>query len=227
MVRSLERVLSLLLGLAGIVMAGVVVRREVLASNAPAAASGREPPRWIDTWQAIAANGTLIGGPGAPVVVTEFADLECPFCKLFHDGPLSVASRRYGSRVAVRFIHFPIQAHRFASTAARAAECAGAIGRFGDFVDAVYAKQDSLGLKSWASYGRDAGVPDTLGFEQCSRGNIPLRRIDDQRAAGERLGIRGTPTIMVNGWLFSAPPAESTFIRAIGDLLNGRAPFPR
>ena len=59
-------------------------------------------------------------------------------------------------------MHYPLPTHRFAEPAALAAECAGEQGRFAEFVGAVYAGQDSLGLKPWWEYARIATVQDSL-----------------------------------------------------------------
>jgi hypothetical protein len=103
--------------------------------------------------------------------------------------------------------------HRFARPAAVAFECArGDLSRQQRIVDLLYAKQDSLGLKAWAGFAREAGIQDTLSFDSCVREPRDLSRLDLGEAAAKRLGVQGTPGVMVNGWLFPAPPADSILI---------------
>lgn len=95
--------------------------------------------------------------------------------------------------------------------AARAAECAAAQGRFEQFHDAVYAKQDSLGLKSFASFARDAGVPDSVAFGACNDGTAPVPVVQRDIAAAGALGGTGTPTLLVNDLMLPGAPDSTRF----------------
>jgi protein-disulfide isomerase len=134
--------------------------------------------------------------------------------------------QRFGSGVGLAFVHFPLPMHRFGEIAARAAECAEQQGRFAAFIDVTYRKQDSLGLKNWASYGQDAGVPDSARFRRCVESAAPVARIDSGLAVGKRIGVEGTPTVIVGGWRFFAPPSSEELARVVRALLTGEAPFP-
>jgi protein-disulfide isomerase len=117
--------------------------------------------------------------------------------------------------------------HRFARPAARALECAGDQLRFGEFVEAVYLQQDSLGLKPWTSIARDAGVTDTARFERCVSEKERVARIEDGVAAATRLNVTATPTVIVNGWKFALPPSEQTLMLTAERLLRGQSPADR
>jgi protein-disulfide isomerase len=99
--------------------------------------------------------------------------------------------------------------HRFALGAARATECARGEDKFGSMVDALFNKQDSLGLKSWVSYGVDAGLRDTAAFARCMSSSASISSVEAGRSLGRRMEVNGTPTIIVNGWRFQAPPYDS------------------
>lgn len=101
-----------------------------------------------ELWAEIQRSGVLVGDSDAAIEVAVFSDLECPFCKQFHETVIELQRELGRDHVAYRFVHFPIGNHRFARPAARAAECAATSGDFGPFLDTVFAKQDSLGLKS-------------------------------------------------------------------------------
>jgi protein-disulfide isomerase len=126
--------------------------------------------------------------------------------------------------VARRFVHFPLPQHRFARPAARAAECAALEGRFSEMHDVLMAKQDSFGLKSWTSYARDASVKDTIRFGKCVSQNEKVPRVEDGVALGTQLEISGTPTIVIDGWRFEAPPSDTLLRQTIEALLAGRKP---
>lgn len=134
--------------------------------------------------------------------------------------------REHNPRVALVYVHFPLSMHRFALPAARAAECAAAQGRFRAFHDALFDGQDSLGLKAWVSFAGDAEVADTAEFDRCvhKTGDIPL--VQSGVTAGKRLGIRGTPTVLINGWELSAPPTSSHQLDSLIAVL-AHAPTPK
>lgn len=222
---GLERSLSVLLTASAVVIAVVLVRREFTSQALPPSATiDYGPPRYEPTWQDVRANGVWLGDSLAPVTIVEFSDLECPFCRRFHK-TLSAVRSRSGGKVAFVFVHFPLEMHRFARPAARAAECAADQGRFSEFIDAIYEKQDSLGLRPWMMYAFDAGVSDTVAFAQCERTRKTFTRIDAGLEAGNRIGVASTPTVIVNGWRFPVAPTEPELDRVIRDLLAGKQPF--
>jgi protein-disulfide isomerase len=118
----------------------------------------------------------------------------------------------------------PLKIHRFARNAALAAECAARQDRFAAFVEVAYSRQDSIGLKTWESYARDAGVSHADAFSACLAESASSALVDSGIAASARLGIHATPTVMLNGW--RVPDAsQAELSRAIGELLAGRPPF--
>lgn len=186
-------------------------------------AEGLEPT-FVPNWEDIEAEGVMQGNGAAKVRIVEFSDLECPFCMRFHATRTSL-KRRYGDLVSSSFVHFPLPSHRFARPAARAAECAAVVGRFDGFIARVFEKQDSLGLKSWGSFARAAGIEDTARFVQCSQDTALVVRVERGRALGEALGLKGTPTVLVNGWRLPEPPDSVTLFAMAERILEGREPI--
>ncbi|MCC6931239.1 MAG: thioredoxin domain-containing protein [Gemmatimonadaceae bacterium] len=156
----------------------------------------------------------------------EFSDLECPFCRAFHE-TLEPVARKLGSRLHHEFMHFPIPAHRLAMPAARAVECARAQDRATAMVDVLFALQDSLGVKPWADLADSADVSSPGELFECFRDPTPVARIERDIALGQKLGVRGTPTVIVNGWRFAGTPREPLFSQTISYLLEGKDPFPK
>jgi len=81
----------------------------------------------------------------------------------------------------------------------------------------LFKKQDSLGLKTWTSYASEAGVRDVPEFSRCVADTGALQGVDLGRDVGVKLGVHGTPTVVINGELFSRPPQDS--LRAIVERL--------
>lgn len=199
------------------------VLRTDSAGAAPEAGSEREPERVSESvWQELLAGGVLIGEANTPITVVEFVDLECRFCRRSHQA-LESAREAYGGDLAYVFIHFPIDGHRFAVPAARAAECAYQQERFAELIDVLFAKQDSFGLKPWRSYGEEAGVPDLEAFDECASSSQRPARIDHGLGLGERLAVNATPTVYINRWRLPVAPHQA-FVDVIEDVMASRTP---
>jgi protein-disulfide isomerase len=218
---NLDRILSVTLTVAAVSLAAAVVYREIEPKGRPRAESDR--PVLLTGWRELLAKGRSLGGTGAPVQVVEFADLECPACRHFHQTTLPLVREKFGDKVNFTFVHLPLSFHRFARAAAVASECAASQGRFVEFVEVVFGKQDSLGLKPWSSFASDAGVVDSASFAQCTLRPEAAKPVEAGRTLADSLNIRATPTVLINGWQFSTPPSAATMIRAIEAALAGRS----
>lgn len=124
------------------------------------------------------------------------------------------------------YVPFPLAQHRFAASAARGAECAAQHQRLDAWLDVVYRKQDSLGLKSWGAFAAEAGLTDTAVIARCASSPARVARIDAGRAWGQALDVTGTPTVIVNGWRLPGTPTDAELHRIVDELLAGRPPFP-
>ncbi len=83
------------------------------------------------------------GNPNARVVIAEFSDFQCPFCKRWNETTLGEVRKLLGDEVALAFLHFPIaQIHPNAGNASLLAICAGAQGKFWEMHDLLFARQD-------------------------------------------------------------------------------------
>ena len=192
--------------LCAIISTGLMVRREFAGSDV--GGIPRHESRQVDDWKKYASTGHVIGVPGAPVTITEFADFECPACAQF-EKTLATVRGEFGDTVALVFRHWPLPYHHLAYSSARASECASAQGRFAEMHDLLFAKQDSLGLKSFGSYAQEAGVADSVAFRNCIGTSTASPAIERDEAAVKALGATGTPTVMVNGLLLGAIPDEA------------------
>lgn len=197
-----DRLLTAVLVIAAAAMAVTFVHRQATGDVDRGPAHSRTA---VKDWSSLVRSGVLVGDSTAKVKVVEFGDFECPFCRRA-DSVFRVVKEKYGSDVALVYVHFPLTIHRFAIPAARASECAADQGKFAEMHDLLFRKQDSLGLKSWASYARESGVADSVTFDQCvSRSDIPLR-VQIGLDLGRALGLHGTPVVIVNGWRLEPPP---------------------
>jgi protein-disulfide isomerase len=205
-----------------LVTTGLVIRREFFApANTQVGAA--EEPRYVKDWRAHLNDGMTLGSAQSPVQLIEFADFECPFCATFHNTVKQV-EEQFPGKIAVTFVHFPLPGHRFAEPAARVAQCAADQGRFEAMHDQLFANQNAFGLKPWSEFARAAGVPDLNAFETCVNQETEIQRVAAGKKAGEDLDVRGTPTIIINGWKLAQPPGPTQLKRMVQAILQGKNP---
>jgi protein-disulfide isomerase len=146
-----------------------------------------------------------LGPANAPVTIVEFGDLECPDCRM--EAPIlrHNVAETFASQVRLYFKDFPLGSiHPWARAAAIAGRCVyhQEAKAFWDFYDWIYENQqeiepDNLNSKilAWAGpNGLDAG---RLGSCIETKGSEP--EVDRSLAEGRSLGVRGTPTLFING----------------------------
>jgi len=222
---SRESLVSGVLVLSALAVAASVVRREFWGPYTERPASDPNAgPVFIDDWSQFLQDGILVGDSSASVTILEFTDLECPFCRRFHEKLMSFLERSNGS-VAYVFVHYPLPMHRNAMPAARAAECAHAQGAFAPFIDAVFRSQDSIGIKPWTAFALAVGVADTTEFARCFADET-LPRIERGQAIATSIQAKGTPTVIINGWLLPVPPYDS-LADIVARILAGTRPYVR
>jgi protein-disulfide isomerase len=196
------------------VVTAAVLRREFLEPPLPAQAAGAAL-RQIDDWESLASEGAVMGSADAPVRIVEFSDFQCPFCRVVQE-TLAAVRARHPDRVAIVYRHLPLDAlHPHARAAANAVECAGEQGRFAEYHDGLFATQDSIGVRPWDRYAEEARLPDLDAFRQCVAENRYADRVErDARLAAE-LGLDATPSLIVNGTLYSGAPSEAELERLV------------
>jgi protein-disulfide isomerase len=148
------------------------------------------------------------GPPEAPVVIVEFSDFQCPYCRNALSN-LEKVLTAYPKEVRLVYRHFPIERlHPQARLAAQAAECAGAKGRFWPYHDRLFDQAD-LSLQKLKELAQGMGL-DLPSFEQCLNDEWARTRVTQDVEAGTRVGVSGTPTFFINGRLLvGAQPFEA------------------
>lgn len=138
----------------------------------------------------------LKGSPNAPVVIVEFADFQCPYCRQ-EEGVLKKVLAKYGDKVAFAFRDFPVsELHPLAGQAAEASRCAADQGDYWIFHDMLMTGQiDSLGIKQSAV----ALKLDQKQFDSCLAIGKFKDAVERDRQDADRLGVSGTPTFFING----------------------------
>jgi protein-disulfide isomerase len=145
----------------------------------------------------------VLGNPNAPITIVEFADFECPVCRNLHDAIRGLLPNY--PQVKLIFKDFPIdQLHPWARTAALAGRCAYQQDpkAFWKMYDLIYDNQDLISAgdvyQKMLDYASRAGLnPDTL--KSCLASPAAAEAVKANKANGELVEVRSTPTVFVNG----------------------------
>ena len=137
-----------------------------------------------------------IGPKDAKVVVVEFYDFQCPFCRVAAEKVLGMAKKHKG----VRFVHkqLPLQYHQAAKVAAIVALAAHWQGRFRAIHDALFAAQADLTDEKVLEIAEKAGL-DMKRYASMTKKAQGI--IEADRREADLAGVDGTPSFYVNGLL--------------------------
>ena len=157
---------------------------------------------FANDWQDWEESGIRMGADGATMVVATFMDFQCPYCRDLVPVLDSLRSE-FPGKVVIEHHHFLLKSHELAVPSAIAAECAARQRKFAEMYHTLFSQMDSIGSKAWGALAADAGVPDIPGFERCIQSpQDAFPRIAAGHALGASVGIRGTPSVWINGELF-------------------------
>jgi len=145
----------------------------------------------------------LKGDKNAKIQIVEFSDFQCPFCSRV-GAPLIALKEKYGDDLVIAFKHFPLDFHKEAKPAALGSMCANDQGKFWEFHDQVFANQKALSNDDLKTYATTIGV-DVAKWEACIAAGTHNALIEAEMAEGRKAGVRGTPTVFINGRRFTAP----------------------
>lgn len=145
------------------------------------------------------------GTPGAPVVLVEFSDYQCPFCaeeaKMLRTNLLNA----YPTQVRLYYKDFPLeQIHPWAKTGAIAGRCVFRQNptAYWEFHDWIYANQAQItaeNLKSKVMEWAKGKQIDALQLGRCMDTKATEAEVDRNIAEAKALKLNSTPTLFVNG----------------------------
>jgi protein-disulfide isomerase len=145
------------------------------------------------------------GPANAPVTIVEFGDLECPDCKMEAPVLRHNVTETFPDKVRVFFKNYPLESvHPWARAGAIAARCVYRQGQpaFWKFYDWIYDTQEQITPENLNSKILDWAGQNSLNaveLGRCIDTKATEPEVDRSIAEGHQLGIRGTPTLFING----------------------------
>lgn len=138
------------------------------------------------------------GERGARILLFEYSDLECPFCKRFHPTAQQIVDE-YEGQVAWVYRHFPIdQIHSKADKEAEAIECANELGgneafwALADKIFEVTPSNNGLNLDDLPKLASEVGLNQNT-FKSCLDSGKYADHVESDYQGGIKAGVTGTP----------------------------------
>lgn len=191
--------------IAGLIIGGAVLLRGNMPARTPTNTAGSAQVGQELTTP-ITEDDHWLGNPNAGVVVVEYSDLECPFCKNFH-GTMHQIVTDYDGEVAWVYRHYPIpQLHAKAIREAEATECAwdqGGNAAFWAYTDRIFeltTSNDGLPDSALPQIAGELGL-NVAEFNSCLNGGNFADKVTAHAEDALKMNVRGTPGsfIVVDG----------------------------
>ncbi len=168
------------------------------------------------------------GNDNAKVVITEFADMQCPACASISN-TLSAIYKEYGDRILIVFRNYPLDSscnssvqariHDQACNAAILARCAGQYGKFWQYHDIAFSRQSSMNAANLRQWGAEIGLTEEQ-MTTCLNSKDMKDKLAEDVALGNKLGVDSTPTLFINGRKLLGGRSISDLKSEIDELLN-------
>jgi Na+:H+ antiporter, NhaA family len=175
----------------------------------PEAEPGEELPELLSV--PVGPDDHVRGPDNAKITIVEYGDFECPYCGRLR--PVLEELREKSPDVRMVFRHFPLRTlHPRATATAIVAEAAADQGRFWEMHDILYDNQRFLTDADLEHYAAQVDV------EPWSDVPGHVSRIALDEASGRDSGVRGTPTLFLNGVRYQGSLDLDSIARAVDDL---------
>ncbi len=137
------------------------------------------------------------GNASASAFLVEFSDFQCPGCKRAKAIVDQIVSENK-EKLVFGYRHFPLPQHEWSKKGALASEAAGVQGKFWEMYDGLFANQDELSDEKITELAQKLGL-DMDKFAQDLTSDALKRKIENDLAYGQSIGINSTPTFYLNG----------------------------
>jgi protein-disulfide isomerase len=198
-----------------------------LQAGGSAAAQQQQPqgPQTVEPSAFTVRAANQKGNTAAKVTVVEFADYQCPFCQRFEQSVVPDLLKQYvdSGKVNLVYKHSAFLGQE-SIWAAQAAECAADQGKFWEYHDLLFNKQNGENVGTFTKenlikYAQELKL-DATKFDPCLNNDETLARVQADTLEGRNVGVSGTPTFFINGKpLVGAQPIEA-FQQQIDGLLG-------
>jgi protein-disulfide isomerase len=158
------------------------------------------------------------GDASARVTLVEFADFQCAHCAKLSK-VMQQLTTEMGASVYVVFKQFPMTRHPFAHYAARASLAAHRQGQFWGFHDLLFRHQFELSQTMVDEFAKKLGL-DMKRYTADRESPETYAQIERDRKEAIAAGLRATPTLYIDGKLYSESKSIEALRAHLKDVLN-------
>jgi len=157
------------------------------------------------------------GPDGAPVLIVEFADFECPACRAAVP-VIDAVTKEYPDQVKLVFKHFPLAIHENAESAARAAVAADQQGKFWQMHKGLFSTDPPLTKPTLERIATGVDGLDVEKWKTAFESEKVADVVARDRKLGDEVKLMGTPTLFINGRRFASTGDQLADLEAWIDL---------
>ena len=165
------------------------------------------------------------GNASARVTLVEFADFQCGHCAKLSKVMQQITTEM-GASVHIVFKQFPMTRHPFAHYAARASLAAHRQGQFWAFHDLLFKHQFELSQTMIDGFARKLGF-EMNRYTADRESADTYAQIDRDRKEAITAGLRATPTLYIDGKLYSESKSLDVLRAHLKEILNANNPTER
>ncbi|MFN7760827.1 MAG: DsbA family protein [Pseudanabaena sp.] len=166
-------------------------------------------------------NSPVTGSASQKIIMAEFSDFECPFCARGHAVVKEFMSKNQND-VTLVYKHFPLsEIHAQAEPAAFASWAAFQQGKFWEYHDALFEQQNKLGEEFYWELSKNLQL-DIYRYNRDRQSKESKEAVKKDFELGKSLGVRGTPSFVVNGIFFSGVPEVKDLEALVAQIKAGK-----
>ena len=165
-----------------------------------------------------------LGPDDAKIVIVEFSDFQCPYCRRFHEDTYQALLNAYPGQIRFVYRNLPLPPtmHPDAMSAAVASLCANDQNAYWDYHEKLFSSE-TLGEETYIQYATDLGL-NVEEFTTCLSSGEHDEFIQRDMDFSSNLGVQSTPTFFVNGLAIVGAQPLASFQQMIDKELAGEIP---
>ncbi len=139
----------------------------------------------------------VLGNSNATITLIEFADYQCPHCKLAAE-QLKITLEPYLDRIRFIYMDFPIHRSGISRLVAQGAVCADQQGAFWDYNAMAFSQQAALSEHAPTLLAKQLGL-NLAAFTPCLESEQTSEKVATAERRAIQAGVTTTPTLFLNG----------------------------
>jgi len=161
------------------------------------------------------------GKKDAAITLIEYTDFQCPYCE---KGSKTVEEllKKYPDQVKVIFKNNPLDFHKEAASAAKAALAAHKQGKFWEYHDLLFANASKLNEEIFVKFAQDLKL-DTEKFNKDRNSDAISDQIEIEKMDAAERKLTGTPVFIANGVVIRGAKSLDYFVKVVDRLLSEKA----